>query len=68
MGGGGTKRRQNPKCHLGAAGSETTGVGEGSTSFRSTKSRPLFCLSFSDTYLVGLRGRFLAHKCIILET
>ena len=23
---------------------------------------------FSDTWLFGLRGRFLAHECIILET
>ena len=37
--------------------------GGGSTSFfRSTNPRPKFCLCSGDTWLFGLRGRFLAHK------
>ena len=43
-------------------------LGGASTSLRSTRSRHKFCLGSSDTLLFGLRGRFLIHKCIILET
>ena len=44
------------------------GGGGGSASLRSTNSRPYFCFGYSDTLLFGLCGRFLAHRCISLET
>ena len=37
-----------------------------STSFAVDQPSPLVLLCSSDTYWFGLRGRFLAHKCIIL--
>ena len=57
-----TMRNQNRSAALGRPAMKLLGA---STSLRSTKPRPQFCLGSSETELFGLRGRFLAHKCII---
>ena len=60
-----TTKNQNRSAALGRPAMNILGA---STSLRSINPRPWLCFGSSDTWLFVLRGRFLAHKCIILET